>query len=170
MCYLFSCGRGGYTATRLNEDDAVTRLASLKVGGRVEECGRPHVAWAGRKSLIRQSVILSGSNSVAEICKWGRHGAPLATGGIWWWWPTITLLFGMETYVGRYKFSKGIIYKHWVGVILCFLFDISNKNAKYVTEILTLMTIMFFLYEWLNIRLVGVIWLRLVTLICNFDL
>ena len=63
------CDRGGYPATRLNADDAVTRLASVKVAGRVNERDRAARGVSRAEALIRRSGILSGSNSVAIICK-----------------------------------------------------------------------------------------------------
>ena len=81
VCYLFSCGRGGYTATRLNEDDAVTRLASLKVGGRVEECGR------AARGLSRAEVANSSISDSVRL-ELGRGNlqvrSPRGTTGNWW--------------------------------------------------------------------------------------
>ena len=58
---------------RLIADDAITRLAFVKVGGRVNERGRAAHGVSRAEVLIRRSAIPSGSNSVAIICKWGRH-------------------------------------------------------------------------------------------------
>ena len=71
-CHLVLCDRGGYPAMRLNADDAITRLAFVKVGGRVNKRGRAAHGVSRAEVLIR-SAIPSGSNSVAIICKWGRH-------------------------------------------------------------------------------------------------
>ena len=69
VCYLVPCDRGGYPATWLNADDAVTRPASVKVGGSVVERGRAARGVSRAKALIGRSAISSGSNSVAIICK-----------------------------------------------------------------------------------------------------
>ena len=66
---LILCDRGGYPATRFNADGAVTRLASVKVGGRVNERGRAAHGVSRVEVLIRRSGIPSGSNSVAIICE-----------------------------------------------------------------------------------------------------
>ena len=76
VCYLVPCDRGRYPATRLNADDAVIRLSSMKVGGRVDECGRAAYGVSRAKALIGRSAISSSSSSVAIICKWGCHITP----------------------------------------------------------------------------------------------
>ena len=48
-------------------DDAVTRLASAKVGGGVNERGQAAHGVSRAEVLIRRSAIPSGSNSVAII-------------------------------------------------------------------------------------------------------
>ena len=65
VSYLVLCGRGGYTATRLNADDAVTRLASVKVGERVKECGR---AAGG----VSRAEVANSSISDSVLLELGR--------------------------------------------------------------------------------------------------
>ena len=55
VCYLVSCGRSGYTATWLNADDAVTRLACVKVGGTVKECD-PAAQGVSRVEVANASI------------------------------------------------------------------------------------------------------------------
>ena len=71
MCVLLSSVRqgGGYPATRLNVDDAATRLTSEKAGGRMNERGRASHGLSRAEVLTRRSAIPSGSNSGAIICR-----------------------------------------------------------------------------------------------------
>ena len=60
---------GGYPATRLNVDDAVTCLTSEKAGGRMIERDRAAHGLSRAEVPTRRSAIPSGSNSGGMICK-----------------------------------------------------------------------------------------------------
>ena len=58
---------GGYPATRLNVDDAVTRLTSEKVSGRMNERGRATHGLSRAEVLTRRSAIPSGSSDDLQV-------------------------------------------------------------------------------------------------------